>query len=59
MRALKTRPHLLAIAPPAADRGREPWIELAVDAHGVREVDDVVDALHLPDLDRGDVAGED
>ncbi len=39
-----------------ADRRRQVGLELALDPHLVREVDDVVDAFHLPDLDRWDVA---
>ena len=44
------------IAP--ADRGGEPGVELAVDAHLVREVDDVVHSFHLSDLHGRDVARE-
>ena len=38
------------------DGGRKVGLELVFDPHRVGEVDHVVDPLHLPDLDRRDVA---
>jgi hypothetical protein len=38
------------------DRGREHRLELALDSHLMRKVDHVLDAFHLGDLNRGNVA---
>ena len=40
----------------AADRGRQPGVEVAIDSHRVSKRDHIVHAFHLADLHSGDVA---